>query len=246
MLNDSKKVKEKRHFDLFKKLCTSLPDGSVEHDDKPDFLIYEGSKITGIEHTGLYLPIRKGYANPKEVFVAQNNILRRCRENAIKYNLPIAYVQIHFAWSNIPYDIEKTVKNIIQFTTPILKDLAYDQIIKSKINPIEGILRIRIKSPRYHGLWWCDSHRWERINVYTKAIDPIHKVQETIDKKNKIYKDYIRKCSECWLLIAFDGFNYPEAFHFTEAFKDNIFYSLFNKIYLLDANNMKLIELKIT
>jgi hypothetical protein len=50
------KNRELTHLENFKEICSFFPDGEIEKTEKPDFLVYAGEKIIGVEHTEIFQP----------------------------------------------------------------------------------------------------------------------------------------------------------------------------------------------
>lgn len=244
MRRESQKEREQRHLYAFRQIYSDFPSGKIQHTDNPDFLVKQREAILGIELTGLYWPKIKGKQEPKKVFETQDRILRRCREIAEEAGVPPVYAQVHFRWDNISYDIETTAEKIIARIRPIVEGFGTEGKYDSDPYPVEGIIRIRVRSCRYKGLWWCDSHRWERVFASTLMVDPIVEIQERVDEKNKRYNEYLSRCQRCWLVIATDGLYYPEAFHLTERTLNHGFSCRFDRLLFMNTIDREVHELK--
>jgi len=241
---ETPKEKEQRDLSAFRKLYADFPTGEVRHEDNPDFFVRQSDGVLGIELTGLYWPKPKGRQEPKKVFEAQDCILQRCCEMAKKIGLPPLYVQIHFRWKDVSYDIETIAEKIISLIRPFVDEFEPEGKYFSEPYPVEGITRIRARSCQFNGVHWCDDHRWERSYANPLNVDPIKEIQKRLYEKNERYDDYQLKRQKCWLLITADGLYFPEAFHLAEKTLDHEFSSRFERLFFMNTIDSKMYELK--
>jgi hypothetical protein len=104
------------------------------------------------------------------------------------------------------------------------------EILKPPLQIPSIFLIISISRSPYH--WWVvDSAAYE-LNF------PIKQIQDQINKKNRKYEEYQKKCDECWLLIVIDVFKDSQSFEMPDQI-DHTFESKFERVFYMDASHIK-------
>ncbi len=87
---NNKKQFELYHLNNFRKFCRFFPQGEIIESEKPDFLIRDGAKILGIEHTVIYEEKNAYGVVPKEQDSLKNAIVHSAQEiYKAKYKDPL-------------------------------------------------------------------------------------------------------------------------------------------------------------
>ena len=204
MTDKCKKQKERRYLTRFKEVCSAFPDGKVRDCERPDFIISCTKGNLGIEITRLF----QSPAPSKRSLQEQESLRKRIVDEAQRqYNLlgnrPIR-VTIYF---NHNYVLNKLdvkaladkVAGIVQRNIPSpngpAKEEVYDWVNRDYLP--EQISRVSVGNGRKD--FWSASD-----SGFFSSLTP-KKIQTELNRKNKLYKTYQKKCSSVWLIIVLDG-----------------------------------------
>lgn len=240
----NKKSIEKIHIEYFKERCKDLPlrvdDG--DYGENPDFLWKHSLGVLGIEHTQLF-KITKHPNAPQALESFRQQIVESAKECC--NDIPPLCVRVWFIFNQrVPKNRAVEIKRISRSLAAIVKKWhrnnpkKHYEILKSPSQIPSLFLSVSIARSRYH--WWIVDSAACQLDFPTKEI------QDRINKKNRRYKEYLKKCDECWLLIIVDIFRDSQSFEIPNQI-DHRFESKFERIYYMDASHRKdLRELPIT
>ncbi len=202
---------QRRHLELFLEWYFGAADVNPCFDDKPDLLIESNDMTIGIEHTRYFLEPSgaKGLA-PKAQEELQNEVVWKAWQLfqetskqplwvAVEFEQPTTYRR-----NDVDLVAQALVTPVQRFLHgPYSKDALYGleswRAKRSGEPWPDGISRITIKVES-----GIDFDVWTPSRSY--AVPHLHaaEIQKTIDRKNKHVPDYLQRCSQVWLLIAFD------------------------------------------
>lgn len=149
----------------------------------------------------------------------------KTREEFLKYNYFMGFTDI-FDEKEIKSKIEPVIdKKIRELQT-------FPRLIKETIEINGEYLIFSICGfPNIDGNFDC--------NVSNSCIswpDPFDKLQEEIDKKNKKYDKYLKKCDECFLLVYVPSVAMGNYCHFTNEITTHKFNFKFKSVFLYTGN----------
>jgi len=224
------------HFELFKTSCKDLPLSSNPiHDDNPDFLISHSAGVLGIELTRLF-KVTKHPNAPQALESFRHQIVDSARKCCEK-DIPPLRVQVWFNFNQkVPKNRTPEIKRISRSLAAIVKKWhrknrsEFSRTLRPpEIPAIFSIIYIaRIRS----------NHNWAVKNPAYQLNFPIVKIQSCIDEKNRRYKEYLKRCDECWLLIVVDIFRDSQSFEILDRI-DHRFESKFERVYYVDASHRR-------
>ncbi len=226
---------EELHFAYFKECCKEFPSSiNIEHDDNPDFLYKHSSGVRGVELTQLF-KVTKHPNAPQALESFRQQIVesaQKCCED-----IPPLYVRVWFNFN------QKMPKNRISEIKRISQSLA--EIIKKwhRENPSE--FTNALGPPEIPAIFFKiriarigSNHNWAVNNTANQLEFPIDEIQSCINKKNRLYEEYLKRCDECWLLIVFNIFRDSQSFEIPDRI-DHRFKSKFERVFYMDASHRK-------
>ena len=245
--NKEKKIHERKHFDLFRKVCDCIPDGVIEESDPLDFLIHSDKSILGIEHTEYFEKNKSGFAFSKKDESLQDRVSKGLGPYCNYIELPPTILNI--SW-----------KPKEPLTNSGVKPLIYNIAKLISINmPEEGKI-IFLSSRNFKGnefpseLIGISIYRSVKINSTSVSTtrgtweniiktDELKNIIVEKEKKLPLYRD---KCDEVWLLIVAEGLGPSSIIKLESRIYNYSFNSQFDRIFFFDLYNYnKVTELKI-
>jgi len=245
--NKEKKIHERKHFDLFRKVCDCIPDGVIEESDPLDFLIHSDQSILGIEHTEYFEKDKSGFAFSKKDESLQDRVKNNLGPHCNQIGLPPTILSI--LWKPNKPLINSRVK-------PLIHDIA---MLVSINMPEEGKI-VSLSSRDFKrnefpseliGLSIYRSTKIDSTSVAasrttwenTIEVDELKNIIVEKEKKLPLYRD---KCNEVWLLIVAEGLVPSSIIKLESRIYNYSFNSQFDRIFLFDLYNYnKVTELKI-
>ncbi len=243
MTDKQKKQKERRYLMRFKEVCSAFPDGEVRDCERPDFIISRTEGDLGIEITQLF----QTPAPSKRPLQEQESLRKRIVDEAqSQYNLlgnrPI-WVTIYF---NHNYLLKKRdvkalgdkVAGIVQRNIPSpngpAKDEVYDWVNRDYFP--EQISRVSVRNGRKN-LWSPSDFG------FFPSLTP-KEIQTELNRKNKLYKTYQKKCSSVWLIIVLDGSNLSSTFDVDDRdINAHVYNTAFDRVFLFENFSRRHVEL---
>ncbi|MDQ5986517.1 MAG: hypothetical protein CSYNP_02247 [Syntrophus sp. SKADARSKE-3] len=236
----SKHQREDSYFDAFVSLEKEVPAGTWAQHEAPDYLLTSGSLVIGLEIIALVssalAPIRN----------AQDKAFALAQTIAVERDLPIMEVKAKFRDENALVDAKEAALELVEIIQENLH-----LIDDSKNQVLNGFHRkyystIMANRGTRNGRKWLDAHRWGRVHMNRVKRNPIDVLQKAIDNKNTKLKDYLEKCTECWLLVGVDEWTAAEAVDFSSEGLEHMYNCAFNRAYFLRNIEGKLFRLRIS
>ena len=127
-------------------------------------------------------------------------------------------------------EIKSGIERIIDRNVEKLKQ--WPHLIKDTLQVQDEYFNITITTfPNMDNKFDCNVNN----ECYSKE-DPLDKLQETIDSKNKKINNYLKKCDKCFLLVYLPDVSTGNYCHFTNSLKKHLFSSKFENIFLCQWN----------
>ncbi len=245
MNKDLKKKEEELHFfQEFRGLHSNMPlyDLIQPPPPEPDIVFNLNHQSVGLEITKYYLPDKSLKKNENE----QNQIVNYASKIYEKFRLPPVCVQVF--WSTF-ISIEKqqrsyladTIAKIVAANIPSLGnsiEIEYDEELTCHLPDL--ITHIKIdRVVDYKSNVWCVPR--SAFVTYCTAEE----IQEIIEKKGNIYKNYNGNCDLLWLLIVSESSGPSSWCELPIATIQNQYISKFDAAYFLNRSQNKLFELKL-
>jgi len=193
--------KEEREISHMQNFVSLFKDFKIEKWEKkdppfPDFLIYKETNIIGIEHTSLIND------QLMEIQNAQKKCFKLAMEMAQANNLVPLVVKAKFISNSKFINIQQSAKELYDFVINSLPSIPKKNYFDEKPKNLKYFDWIRIRNSESH--YWCE------LKIVISKINPIEKIINTIESKEKKISKYLKYCDTCWLLIGVDEFNAPE------------------------------------
>lgn len=226
--------KEVREISHMKNFVSLFEDYNIEKWEKkdppfPDFLIYKGTYIIGVEHTSLICDQLMKIRN------AQKKCFTLAMEIAQTNNLLPLDVQAKFISNSKVINIQDSAKELYDFVVNSLPSIPKKYYFDIKPKNLQYFNMIRIRR--------SDFHDWSELKIVWSEINPIEKIKNTVEGKEEKLSEYLKYCDICWLLIGVDEFNAPEAIKITNDLNFK-FDSNFDRVFVLHNYEGRYVELK--
>ncbi len=235
-IEEIKKEIENNNFEWFRKRMPDFPVGEVSKDERPDFLVKTNNGIIGIDITELIIQ-----ENQRKLEAMSEKIINLAQKYYKLKKWPDIEVKFNFNKSitNLPKkDYDKIARRIAE--------LVHSEVSKNLTTPWNWCSLIPYELPetpeKISELINCISmicsgeNHWSITHVGFAKLDPIKNIQKCIDKKHTKLKEYLTKCSTCWLLIVADS--KPSSFIVpNEESLNNVYTSNFERTYLSNYPN---------
>jgi hypothetical protein len=255
-MTDNRQTKDEDfHFDLFRKLYEqkfgkTFPYGEVSHKtaQKPDFLINGANSVIGIEHTELFKnksPDKPYSPQKEEVF--RKKIISDAQKLCERNGIPPIQVNVffnslkHICGNKAQFDLSKSIAKSVGRRCNTKKDEKFT--LKNPELGLPEIYQIRVIRGTLNGETWLTSHRWQEARASWMNRRFVSELQESIDRKNDRYKEYRKKCEECWLLIVVNRSKDSQAFEITEEMLQHKYSSEFDRTFYMEVIIKDLYEL---
>jgi len=235
----SKQQREDSYFEAFVSLEKDVPEGSWARHEAPDYLLTSGSLVVGLEITSLVSPTLASIRN------AQDKAFALAQTMAVERHLPIMEVRAKFRDEHSLVDAKAAALELVEIIQESLH-----RIDDSRNHVLNGFQRkyystIMANLGTRNGRKWLDAQRWGRTHMNWVKRNPIDELQKAIDDKNAKLKDYLQKCTECWLLVGVDEWTAAEAVDFSNEGLEHTYNCAFNRAYFLRNIESKLSRLRI-
>jgi hypothetical protein len=242
-----KKNRELAHLEHFRTICPFFPDGKIEKAEKPDFLVYTGESILGIEHTEIFQP---GPSDGTSLQAKDNlgqRVVRKAKELYLQRNSQPLHIQVFFNQKvNIrKKEIDRLAKMVLNLveTTPIVLGEPIT-LKRTKENaeyfPIEVVMVHIYAHPKIKENSWHSSSAG-RIPKLTPEY-----LQDKINRKELKLDHYNTRCEEIWLLIVADDFRIPSTVDLSELVLVHRYISRFNRVFFFWNSTRRYFELQVT
>ena len=232
-----KKNSELIHLLRFKEAYGFFPEGEITPSENPDFTIMLDDGMLGIEHTQIFYEEKDGII-PQE----QENIIRKIIERAQKEYInkdgtPLI-ISVFFN------SLDKLNNKHIYSLPSILVDLVIKNKWKGSIEYDDG-LPDEIGLIHIHHIKDLNFVEWN--NPMSGWIDQMtdDKIENVIKGKGLKIERYRKKSNYLWLLIVADGFNSSSLFSYKGMFKNKIYETDFDKVFIFESFSKIYFELKL-
>lgn len=258
-MTDNRQTKDEDfHFDLFRKLYEqkfgkTFPYGEVSHKtaQKPDFLINGANSVIGIEHMELFKnkSPNKPYSPQKEEGFREK-IISDAQKLCERKSIPPIQVNVffnslkHISGNKAQFELSKSIANVIEIACREKKDEIFN-LTCSELG-LPEIYQIRVIRGTLNGQTWLTSHRWQEARASWVDRRFVSGLQESIDRKNDRYKEYRKKCEECWLVIVVNRSKDSQALEITEEMLQHKYNSEFDRTFYMEVMLKDLYELTTT
>lgn len=172
-----------------------LPDGKIEHGDKPDVIVY-GAQDIGIEIANLYLHDRGDPASEQVQCRRREAVLRKAQilyesEGRPKYELTVSFDPL-----NPIVEGDVVAVRLAEFARSVELGAGgfFVGDILDQIPEVYSVFR--------SGAVYADSF-WRTAQVYEGKSLSISRIAAILDDKHEKMKQY-RPCDEYWLLLVVD------------------------------------------
>lgn len=218
--------------------------------EQPDFIFDTGdNKKIGFEITRFFMKSKHCEAL-RFLKTIGNKLCQYCLK---KYNVPISIIIDKY--DRKKWEAKTLKEHLERVYNPGFIDIFNEKEIKSKIEPVidkkirelqtfpkliketieingEYLIFSICGFPNIDGKFDCNVN-----NACISWPDPFDKLQEEIDKKNKKYDGYLKKCDECFLLVYIPNVTEGNYCHFTEEITNHKFNSKFESVFICTDNN---------
>lgn len=240
---NSKKQFQLYHLNNFKNSCRFFPQGKIIESEKLDFLIRDGAKILGIEHTVIYEEKNAYGVIPKEQDSLKNAVLHSAQEiYKAKYKDPLLISvlfdeRIKLGRKKVN-ELGKIIAEIAAYNSKIDFGRMFcindnnaelpDEILEIILHKFESTKSVNVNNPK------C---------VWVKTLGP-NELKNRIFKKETLITEYRSECDEIWLLMVVDKFDPASIFDVSEDAKNYIYETAFDKLFLFNNYAGEYFELK--
>ncbi len=253
------KGEERFYFEQFKSLYNKTlieeKEDGTDPDPKPDFRIRLPStpkKIIGIELREFqFQEVRKNIEDRDKIIQLSEKFY--LGEKGVQYLRGLVMIDFN---SRIDKAIKKKkIKNVIasriasciqnEFSNHSQKEFSYSELRKYELEQFIDVMYMH-GYPTHPDLFWsCLHEAFRSRSLLVPHI--IEGMKEVAADKEKNLSEYLKRCSECWLLIYgsphYSHVNLREEVEETEQYYHTLFMeSSFSKIFFF--NSQKIVKLK--
>jgi hypothetical protein len=233
-----KKSIEELHFEYFKEKCKDLPSFvCIKHDDNPDFLCKQRSGVLGVELTQLF-KIRNHPNAPQSLESFRTQIVDCAKKLCEEEGIPPLQVRMWFDFNQtVPKNRISEIKRLSLSLAEIVKK--WHQENPSELRGVRNpSSEIPVPFSNISIIRRASGHNWA-VNTAAHQLNfPTDDIQCCINEKNRRYEEYLKRCDECWLLIAVDIFRDSQSFEMPNLI-DHRFESKFERVFYMDASHRK-------
>jgi hypothetical protein len=164
-------------------------------------------------------------------------------QKSCEKDIPPLLVKVWFNFNQVvPKNRKPEIKRISRALAELVKRLHQEnpsrkyEILKPHMN-ISEFYSISI-TRAWNGKLGLPYHLWDVEGPARVQNLTIEKIQSCISEKNCRYEQYLKKCDECWLLIAVDIFKDSQSFEIPGRI-NHTFESKFERVFYMDASHRK-------
>jgi hypothetical protein len=191
---------ESAHFKAFRKLVPDFPDGEVWHEDKPDFRVHTESGILGIEHRLIHMPSDKRI-KLQAAESQQDEIISIAQEHSELRGDPAILATIHFKLNFVTIN-EKERISLARSIARIIHDALEKNSSRYHFKISQPGLPSQLRSISIYPLKEESKHFWRCSRSGWVVEDCKELLQDVINKKAKLFPEYMKNCNECWLFLV--------------------------------------------
>jgi hypothetical protein len=164
-------------------------------------------------------------------------------QKSCEKDIPPLLVKVWFNFNQVvPKNRKPEIKRISRALAELVKRWHQEnpsrkyEILKPHMN-ISEFYSISI-TRAWNGKLGLPYHLWDVEGPARVQNLTIEKIQSCISEKNCRYEQYLKKCDECWLLIAVDIFKDSQSFEIPGRI-NHTFESKFERVFYMDASHRK-------
>ena len=230
--------REKFLFKIFQEKYQTFK--NFKHTDMPDFLVFNNSETIGIEFTEVYKQSKKDGKTSRENEAIKERVLNNAKRMCIKEKIPPLHVGIIFT-NSISKNREKFI------TEELFKIIKNNYPTERGTVDIDNGINSHIPNEFYSiiisNITGVKSHFWDSVEASSVVTNFSDQLQNTIDRKAKRLKEYLKKCDRCWLVITALGNNSSSFYEYSKDMEKSSYNSPFEKVFFMEAFTKDLREL---
>ena len=228
---------------LFARLAQPMPD-LIEPCEEPDFILGATPRRLGIEMTDIYWPQRLGTRPRQEQESLRRRVAKLAEQLYQRLDLPPVYVSVHFA-RQIGLDkrtVRPLAEHIVELTVSNTPPPAQSFAVDSG-RQIRACLPTQVRAMRVHRFDWMRRPSFSVPDGDSVPRLTIAEVQRHIERKNRRYSTYRRKCDAVWLVLSVNGPRLSTAFEVDDDVPAARYDTTFDRVFLLQHMGSSLFQL---
>ena len=230
----TKKDRERMFLDAFLASEDVGPVQSIDHDDKPDFVIALFDRTLGVEIREVLREPAIGLDPHREQESLRWQLVELAQAIWNKKDLPPIHASVHFN-PHHPLKADQLREVAETLVAVAARNIPRDE----RSTSIKGVqerprqLPAGVHTLGIHRFAFLDEASWVPADSgWVPSISP-QQIQTLIDQKNRKRMGY-RSADEYWLLLCADGFSVAGSFKLDPACRDHRFRSHFDRIGYFD------------
>lgn len=202
-----KAERELRHLRRFRECLTGFPEGSICHQEKPDFLVRTESKVIGIEHTELLkVTGRRGGSALKAQESLWEKVTALVRERLLQEEVPFMHVRI-YQRKDIPL-VRSRQRELAQEICELAKrhlPAEEGSSRRTRLSQCRAALPDEVREIELRTYPRFTRHYCSSSLSGAAPILPESYIRQAISEKEDKLDVYRACCQEVWLLIIVEG-----------------------------------------
>jgi|GEM_PF-1934157 hypothetical protein len=241
----NKKAYERHYFELLK-LKIAVPEGEINFDgESPDVRVKCTHETLGVEVSRLFKQARGNQPPPQQEEAEQQLIVQSAQKIVEQTGVTSLMVSVHFGAYPL---LRKSDRDCLSRQ---IAELVIDHA--PAVDPFVGLdndfcdlQRFPEKISAIHILRdsQLTSHHWQNGSGGWVDSSFCGDLQSRIDEKNLLYRDYLKECDRCWLIVAADWEGESSFYQFTEEMAQHEFVSEFERTFFIDGFTIEVHELR--
>jgi hypothetical protein len=233
----SKKTRERRFLDDWRRVEGSFPYGEIRDHERPDFLVVTSDHQVGIELTELLIP---SDGEPSQV--ARENFQEQVVDLGARMHAdlggPALDVAVYFGLGTpvtkqTYREVARALVDVVRDNTAVtgLSEWKNDSLVHPQLTHVRIFRSEALTTPTWH-VWY---------NGWVPDAEP-NWIQNAIDKKASLRSKEL-SLDQIWLLIVSEGFRVSSVALFGSSVIEGIYNSPFGRTFLFDRMGKRSIEL---
>ncbi len=239
-----KKERERIHIERFMGANRSLPTGTIEDSERPDFLLHTDQGLIGIEVTRVVAEPELDGSIPMEQDSLQDRVTIGVKKYLDDLKAKPAIVSVFFADSvritkNRVNDIARRISKLASDGIRTLEASGYDSLSISDEELLpEEILEIMI----YTGSTLKSASASSPHFFHPSSLS-IDSLSANISSKESVALSPNLKCRELWLVVVMEGLRKGTTFEVDDSILSHTYKSKFDRVFLFGSFEKKTFEL---
>ncbi len=203
-----KKTRERFFLDEFAAVYPNFPSGAIKNSERPDSLVSDGSRVTGIET----IDYVRGQDSEGSIYRRNEILWQGIADQARREfeSLRSDPLMVHFLWRSDQQPRKAEISNLATSAATIIgrsvpktlfksARISHDELAGTPIQTFVSSIHVtRVRNARQAS--------WSFIGAGFVSVS-VNEVRDLIASKNAKVPAYLRRCDEVWLLIVADGVN---------------------------------------